>query len=141
MLHDSSVAKRLWSGALADGTGCWVWQRSKRDGYGQMWVGGTTVGTHRLAYEIVKGPIPKGLEIDHLCRNRRCINPDHLEAVTGRENILRGEGAPAQNARKTHCKRGHLFDEANTNIATGERAGERNCRECKRVTNAARYEA
>ena len=64
---------------------------------------------YRLAYEITKGPVPKGLEIDHLCRNRACLNPFHLEAVTRRVNVLRGFGACGNNARKTHCKFGHEF--------------------------------
>ncbi len=126
MLHDSTIAARLWSGALADGTGCWIWQRSCHRGYGQLWANGTMNRAHRIAYELVKGPIPKSLTIDHLCRNRACINPDHLEAVTMRKNVLRGNGPTAINARKTHCKRGHPFDAANTRMS---KLG-RNCRAC-----------
>ena len=85
------LAQRLWSGALADGTGCWIWQRARnREGYGCIKSNGILLRAHRVAYEIVKGPIPEGLTIDHLCRVRACINPDHLEPVTGRENTLRG---------------------------------------------------
>ncbi|MFJ4777405.1 HNH endonuclease signature motif containing protein [Streptomyces sp. NPDC088762] len=72
--------------------------------------------THRIMYEQAKGPIPEGLQIDHLCRNRACANPEHLEAVTQKENILRGTGPSAQQARQTHCLNGHPFDEVNTYV-------------------------
>lgn len=140
---ETPLAERLWSGAVADGTGCWPWQRSRDpSGYGRIQVGGRStnggrlLGAHRIAYKLVKGPIPEGLQIDHLCRNRRCINPDHLEAVTMRENTLRGFGVAACHARQTHCKRGHPFDEANTD--RGE-AGRRRCRICTRLRVRARY--
>ncbi len=136
MLDDSTIAARLWSGAVADGAGCWVWQRSTdTKGYGRLWVDGRNQHAHRRAYELVKGPIPDGLTIDHLCRVHACINPDHLEAVTNRENILRGTGPTAANARKTHCLRGHPFDEANTRVHHGHR---RICRTCHRLRRAAR---
>ena len=131
-----TVAQRLWVGARADGTGCWVWQRARdMHGYGVIQVRGKALGAHRVAYEIVKGPIPEGLTIDHLCRTRACINPDHLEAVTNRENILRGEGFAAINARKTHCLRGHAFTEANTYQHRDERC----CRACRSAAGKARY--
>ncbi len=129
MLHDSTIARRLWSGAVADGTGCWVWQRSTDRGYGKLTQRGRTWRAHRVAYMLVKGPIPEGLEIDHLCRVHACINPDHLEAVTQQENILRGIGPTAQNARKTHCGYGHEFTAANTYRS---RYG-RECHSCRRA--------
>lgn len=112
--------------------GCWWWvgPRSRRNNvqYGAAaGPSGRTIAAHRLAYELLVGPIPDGLQIDHLCRNTRCVNPDHLEAVTQRENILRGNAPAAENARKTHCIRGHAFDEANTII---QRSGKRSCRTC-----------
>ncbi len=100
-----TIAERLWSKALADGTGCWIWQGSKSGGYGALRVGGRGVHggrmlrAHRIAYELVKGPIPKGLTIDHLCRVRACINPDHMEPVTMTENTLRGRGITSRHAR------------------------------------------
>ena len=85
---------------------------------------------HRVAYEKAYGPIPEGLVIDHLCRNGLCVNPEHLEAVTRKENILRGEGACAQNARKTHCKRGHELIPENL-IERSD--GRRDCLLCDRI--------
>ncbi|MDP9224875.1 MAG: HNH endonuclease [Actinomycetota bacterium] len=82
---------------------------------------------HRVAYELLVGPIPEGLTLDHLCRNTSCVNPQHLEPVTVRENVLRGMGWGAKNKRKTHCHRGHPFDAKNTLRIPG---GTRKCRTC-----------
>lgn len=131
--------ERLLERIVVDLSGCWVWQGSiAPNGYGRMGIGqrsrGTkrTVYTHRLSYELYVGPIPAGRELDHLCRNRACCNPGHLEPVTRRENTLRGD-APALlaqiNGAKTHCIHGHPFDEANTTLRHG---GGRRCRACSR---------
>lgn len=114
---------------LIDKSGdCWEWLGSRDSkGYGQTEIEGKLRRAHRVVYEHEIGPIPDGLVLDHLCRNPNCVNPAHLEPVTQRINILRGEGFAAVNARKTHCKRGHLFDEANTRIRAN---GNRGCRTC-----------
>ena len=114
-------------------THCWTWQFSiNRHGYALIKVknsDGTyqTKLAHRVFYERHLESIPSGLTIDHLCRNRECVNPAHMEPVSVRENVLRGEGITAQNARKTHCLNGHSYDEANTYVSKG---GGRQCRAC-----------
>lgn len=114
-------------------TNCWVWDAPEASGYGRIWTGSRADGTRRIrlahvvSYEEHVGPVPEGLVLDHLCRNRACINPDHLEPVTQRVNVLRGEGRAAHQAQQTHCKRGHEFDEQNT---YRDRHGKRYCRTC-----------
>lgn len=101
---------RFWAYCLPDPeTGCWNWEGATDYVYGVFYRRGLgQIGAHRYAYELVKGPIPEGLHIDHLCRNTLCINPDHLEAVTVRENVMRAATARATiNAAKTTCNRGH----------------------------------
>ncbi len=92
---------------------CWIWLAASTGGksgdYGVMRVGTEMKYAHRISYELFKRKIPRGLQIDHLCRNRKCVNPEHLEVVTQRENLLRGDGATARNSKKTKCKRGHRF--------------------------------
>lgn len=120
-------------------TGCWLWQGAAGpNGYGGVRVNGRQLSAHRRSYELLVGPIPDGLELDHLCRTRTCVNPDHLEPVTHQENVLRGDAPSAHNARKTHCKKGHAFDEANTRWRTGAKAG-RVCRACVRARSARYY--
>ncbi len=93
---------------------CWLFTGPVGDGYGRIWVNGQRKYAHVAAYEQIHGHVPEGLVIDHLCRNRSCVNPAHLEPVTNRENVLRGNGITAVNARKTHCVHGHPFDDVNT---------------------------
>ena len=99
--------------------GCWEWQGSiTSTGYGMCprSIDGKamTLLAHRLALHIARRPVPEDRVVDHLCRNRRCVRPDHLDIVTARENMLRGDGYFAKNARKTHCSRGHEFTSENT---------------------------
>lgn len=108
---------------------CWLWTAHKvHDGYGKFWLDGRHVLAHRVSYEWLVGPIPDGLQIDHLCRVRHCVNPAHLEPVTQRENLLRGETILAANAAKTHCPSGHAYDDENTCVSGGWRY----CRACNR---------
>ncbi len=117
------------------GDGCWEWTASRTTaGYGQTSVAGKYRMAHRALYELLVGPIPNGLQLDHLCRNRGCVRPDHLEPVTQAENLRRGE---RWQQRKTHCPQGHEYDEANTYV-TPSRPTARYCRECNRVTGVER---
>jgi hypothetical protein len=93
---------------------CWNWHAAKSDGYGLFYDGEKVVRAHRFSYQYFIGIIPDGLVLDHLCRNRLCVNPNHLEPVTVRKNILRGEGPTAKNAIKTHCPQGHEYNLKNT---------------------------
>lgn len=110
--------------------GCWEWTRALNSkGYGSFGYAGKVQSTHRLAYELLIGPIPDGLHLDHLCRNRKCCNPDHLEPVTQQVNTLRGVGFAATNATKTHCGKGHEYTEANTYV---DKRGSRSCKACRK---------
>lgn len=114
-------------------SGCWVWTGAKvRDGYGVICEGGNhgrNLRAHRVAYELLVGQIPSGLVIDHLCRNRACVNPAHLEPVTVRENILRGRSVMAERAKQEVCSRGHMLSGDNLFSPS---SGQRGCRECAR---------
>lgn len=130
-----SSTERFWAKVdRSDASGCWLWTGADdRHGYGQVRINYRLVGAHRFAYELLVGPIPSGLQIDHLCRVPLCVNPAHLEPVTRKENAQRGIGAQRtreRRAARTHCQRGHPFDEANTYI---QKNGGRVCRTCKQL--------
>lgn len=127
---------RFWS-RVEKSDGCWNWlAATTRKGYGQVSVQGVHKRAHRVAYELLVGPIPEGLTLDHTCRNPRCVNPAHLEPVTSRENVLRGEGISARNARKTRCKRGHPL--SGENLYTTP-SGQRRCQECAKARQRKDY--
>lgn len=108
-------------------TGCWIWTGTVLNtGYGQFWDGQKKQLAHRFSYRLYKGEIPKNLCIDHLCRNRWCVNPEHMELVTVGENVLRGIGITARNKIKTHCSQGHKY----TNKSTHWYKNERVCKNC-----------
>lgn len=107
---------------------CWEWTGAKHPlGYGNFNAARRYVSAHRYAWETLVGPIADGLVLDHLCRNPSCVNPSHLQPVSQRENILRGESPYARKARSEKCKRGHAFDRENTYV---NKDGTRRCREC-----------
>ena len=114
-------------------SGCWLWVGATTiRGYGRFRVGEKFILPHRWAYEFFKGPIPKGLELDHLCRVTGCCNPDHLEPVTHKENCTRGIAGEVNGRRqreKSHCPKGHPYSGENVRLTKN---GWRRCRACGR---------
>lgn len=138
--YKQNFEERFWS-KVEKTDSCWLWKGAiGKKGYGRLTLT-RTKGihqyplAHRIAFILVKGNIPEKLTIDHLCRNRACVNPDHLEIVTVKENVLRGIGLSAENARKTHCLRGHPLDGKNLMIYREKRG----CKACKRKMERRRY--
>lgn len=124
------TAARMLAMIAKDTSGCWLWTGGLNwKGYGKA---GENTSAHRRLYELLRGPIPVGLDLDHICRVRRCVNPDHLEPVTRKENIRRGNTGLARRLRqlaRTQCRHGHPYTPDNTRIGSH---GERICRECQR---------
>lgn len=131
LFGDPRLPARFWSKVRVLDNGCWEWTACQFEGYGRFGVGSRTDGTqrtvyaHRWAYENLIGPFLQGLEPDHLCRFPPCVNPAHIEPVTRRENLLRGDN---WESRKTHCPQGHPYNAANTRHYRGRRY----CRTCNR---------
>lgn len=122
--------------SVDNSTGCWNWKRSTSSGgYGVLYVSGKQQHAHRFAYSNIVGSIQEGPDLDHLCRNRKCCNPAHLEPVTRRENLLRGDTITAKNAVKTHCPLGHEYNSENTIL----RRGSRECRKCSAIRSIEYY--
>jgi 5-methylcytosine-specific restriction endonuclease McrA len=127
-----SLAEKFWPKVKVT-SDCWLWTGARNpSGYGILSAIGergqrTTVGAHRIAYELLVGPIPEGLEIDHLCSVRHCVNPTHLEAVSRQENMRRG-----RRANQTHCKRGHPLEGDNLYV-TNRETMQRQCRTCRNL--------
>lgn len=126
-------ASRFWPKVDRSGD-CWLWLGAKKaSGYGNFGLtNNKCVLAHRFSFELERGPIPEGLELDHLCRNPSCVNPEHLEPVTRAENKRRTRGIHLL----SHCKRGHEFTADNTYVC---RYGSRRCRECMRIMERVRY--
>lgn len=125
------VEPRLWPKVEKRAGGCWVWRGyTRQNGYGDINVHGRRIRVHRLVYEMLVGPIPTGCDLDHVCRERACVNPDHLEPVTRRENLRRG----LRGILHTHCPAGHPLSGDNVGMSRGWRF----CRTCKRAKDLRR---
>jgi hypothetical protein len=139
-LEPVTTEERFWSMIEIHVDGCWLRASAAYTRrYTQFVVcTGVTVGSHQFAYELAYGPVPEGLELDHLCRNPPCVRPDHLEAVTHDENMKRSDRALGIRSAATHCTNGHPFDELNTHY-TSSGGTRRRCRTCVNANARARY--
>lgn len=133
----ATVLERLQARSDMQPDGCWTWlgERTPK-GYGRIEIAGRRERVHRVSWRIHVGPLGRHEILDHLCRNRACWNPSHLEQVTNRENILRGEGPTAENARKTRCVNGHELSPENLTSRSATR-GWRECATCRQANRKA----
>jgi HNH endonuclease len=128
-IEPTVLGARFWSKvSKGDPDACWNWRGALSDGYGMFWWQGKTVAAHRLAYESHVGPVPSGFEIDHVCTNRRCVNPAHLRSLAHRQNCNR------RYSELQVCPHGHVYSEANTLWLARDNHGgvNRKCRTCNR---------
>lgn len=132
---DERLPLTFWSKVTVGDGGCWLWTGGTIRGYGQYFYGNRTRRAHRVSYEALVGPITSET-LDHLCRVRCCVNPGHLEQVSNRENVLRGNSIPGINSRKTACPRGHKYEGENLLLYRGFRY----CRACRAASSSARCE-
>lgn len=131
-----SPEQRFWA-KVQKTDSCWIWTAAKyKAGYGHFQWGDRDWCAHRIAYTLLRGPIPEGMTLDHLCRNKSCVNPDHLDPCTRGENTLRGDTISTRNKLKTHCPKGHPYSGENLRYSP---LGARMCRECRRVWNKEQY--
>ncbi len=128
--HNYYTLDSIWENVIVT-DGCWQWTGNVlANGYGLFSRQSHARSAHRWFYQLLVGPVPDGLVLDHLCRNRSCVNPAHLEPVTCKENVLRGIGPSARNAAKTRCSRGHEYTLATTRIKAD---GDRDCKVCAKA--------
>lgn len=124
------LKERVMASIAVTASGCWEWQLAKsKDGYGKYTYRRKFISAHRLAYEVFVGQIPDRHDLDHLCKNRCCCNPGHLEPVTKKENWLRGDSPSLKHYKQTHCVHGHELAGDNLHVSS---AGKRSCRACNR---------
>lgn len=125
------MSNRFWTKVDKSGS-CWVWTSYKHQGYGRWWNGKKADGAHRYSWIEKYGEIPKEKVIDHLCRNRACVNPEHMHLVSRGENVMLGIGIASSNKKKTKCPMGHPYDII-------KKSGDRACRTCKNIQDNIRY--
>lgn len=131
-MRKTPIEERFWDKVLFT-SDCWEWQAVKnKDGYGMIALNRKMISAHRVSYQMYKGSIPRQLMIDHLCRNRKCVNPHHMELVTNQENCIRGLTGKINNwqKRKTHCPYGHELKEPNLLPHMLKKYNYRQCKIC-----------
>ena len=142
-VNPKDIMKRFNTKYVISDNGCWEWRGfiNPKTGYGQFWVNGKDMLSHRFSYEMFNGIIPSKLVVDHICKNRKCVNPFHLDLTTRVDNVQRGHNEIANNKLKQFCPDGHPYDSKNTYYT---KIGYRHCRKCDqqrgRIKNVKRKE-